>query len=244
MRIVRFFRIVALAVLGTVGRALALDVTACEQIIGPNETGTLVADLTCSGPFLTGVRLDGGTLAMNGFTIRGNGRGTGTECTSLDGTGRPECTVVGPGEVEGFEIGIGGAGCTLTLDNVVVRGNALGVSLPLAGSLRATDVTVVDGGLGIWAQRLRGDRLTVRGNTGDGVNVNGTMRVRHLTATDNGVGVRARHGRLVDSSVLGSAGFDVVATGRLRLRRTTCERSGKVRRRAGTVVGELNCQAP
>lgn len=225
--------------------AMAVDVTTCGHVITRGELGTLVADLDCGGPGVRGVVMGGGTLELNGFTIRGAGRGVGIECVTQDGTPRPTCTVRGPGLVTGFEIGINGAGCTVSAAGLTIRGNESGIALPLAGDLEATDLVVTENGVGIWAQGVRGSGLVVSGNTGDGVNANRRLRVRSLTAIGNGAaGVRARQGRLVDSRVVGSGGFDVLASGRLRLVRTACENSGRVRRRTGSIIGELGCRAP
>jgi hypothetical protein len=234
-----------LVLIGVAASALAFDLTTCGQIIHAGETGTLRGDLSCFVSFGPAVTMDGGTLELNGFAIRGGGRRVGVECVRQDGPGRPTCTIRGPGEISDFENGIDGGGCTVTIDGVALRRNRTGILLALDCDLQATNLTVTDGGTAIWANRLRGDGLVVSDNAGDGVKVNGRMRLRGLTAANNGVGVRARHGRLIDSVVSGSDTFDVLASGRLRLVRTLCATSGRVSRRfpdGERVSGRLRCE--
>ncbi|MGH7895850.1 MAG: hypothetical protein ACREQL_14355 [Candidatus Binatia bacterium] len=93
----RFRFMVALALVGAVRAAGAVDVTACGQVIGAGQMGELRQDLACTRsatwPFTAlGVYLEPGAgIELNGFTIAGDASGSGVYCH-----GARRCTIQGP----------------------------------------------------------------------------------------------------------------------------------------------------
>jgi hypothetical protein len=251
-----------LAAIALAGTADAGPITSCEQLVPSGETGVLMQDLVCprpsSWPFTpTGVVLDGGaTLDLNGFTITGDGSGVGVLCAPqrLASSRRP-CTVTGPGTLRGFYAGINAAGrLTMTVTDVVVADNTVGILSPLLQRLVATRVTARDNGEeGIWAQGLITDDVTATGNGRDGVVAFKMARLQRLTATGNGrnglvLGGGRSRTTITDSTLAGNGGpddFDLTAERRVRLVRSTCGRGARIRttRRGGvettTIVGTL-----
>ena len=241
--------------------ASAFDIVACGQVVGAGEVGDLRRDLDCPSERLGGVGLiDGATLNLNGFVLRGGGGGTGVACTPQRRT-RGTCTVNGPGEITGFEIGVGGVGCRLVVHDLLLRGNGYGLAAPLVCDVEAQNVTAVENRRdGIQAQRVRGRNLTARGNGRGGVTATKRIDVHALDATGNGeIGVSAQRGRIVDSTVVengaGADGLDIAGYRRLRLERVQCGRSVKLKARRARhlepgaplpeprIVGSFGCLA-
>lgn len=240
----RLFVGIAVACLLLARPADAIDVTRCGQAIGPGQVGELRFDLGC---LLDGVRLEpGATLRLNGFTLSGNGTGSGVSCTTK------RCTIEGPGEIRGFWAGVNCGGCRVVARDVAVRENLEGIYIPLSGTLVAERVVASDNaGSGIWAQAVKGSDIQASRNGANGVSAHGRLRIRRLDATDNAgwgvVGPESRS-RLVDATVTGNDGagdgFDIVSTGRMRLRRTTCGRSARIRyvsQEEYKIVGSFGC---
>ena len=143
------------------------------------------------------------------------------------------CRVVGPGEIAGFELGVGVVG-VVDVVGVTVRGNKFGVSVAKCCRLRVTDVTADDNEVaGVSAIRLSGSGLRANGNGEVGVHA-GRFRLARVMATGNGPGggVQGR-GRLTDSIVVGNAGFDgnfdLLAYPRIRTRNSTCGKGIRLR---------------
>lgn len=237
--------------------ALAVDVTECGQVIEANQVGLLRNDLQCTAgptwPFSAqGVYLHpGARLKLNGFTIGGDGTGTGVICGSPGARLRP-CTIDGPGEIRGFWAGVNCGGCTVVVRDAAINAHVNGIYIPLAGKLIAKRVVASDNERsGIWADRVRATDVEASRNGDFGVSAFATLRLKRLEATANGApGVVGGHGRgrIVDSVVTGNDvagdGYDIVSVGPLRLMRTTCSRSGKLRYHGQDefeVVGSFGC---
>ena len=208
-------RILALAVVAfamTGHTALAVDITTCNQGVPAGEIGVLQNDLDCSTqPASTdGVWLENNaTLDLAGHTIIGPPPTPPTEisltapvhcrlgafCAMNESgvtcfPGRGRCTVtssVGMGHV----VGAGGirSDRNLLLSNVTV---ADGEVLAVEGSLRAMNVEV-SGGMGIIADKVRAEQVTVDGCTEFGIYALRTIKGRNVTLTDNGLaGAKSR----------------------------------------------------
>jgi hypothetical protein len=189
----------------------------------------------------------GATIELNGFTIAGDGSGTGVYCH-----GSRRCTIRGPGEIRGFWAGVNCGGCRVVARDIAVRENVEGIYVPLAGTLEVERVIASDNvRSGIWAQTVRGSDIEASRNGLNGVSANSQLRVRRLDATANGrSGVLGGHrrSRLVDSMVTGndvaSGGYDIVSSGTMRLVRTTCGKSAKIRywsQEEYDIVGSFGC---
>jgi hypothetical protein len=242
----------------------AVPITACGEFVPAGETGELMHDLACDRgsrwPFsATGVILDGGaTLALNGFTISGDGSGVGIGFfPQSEDSARMPGVVSGPGTVSGFEIGVNAVGRTsLTVSSVTVTANTNGIIAPLLQTLVLHDV-IASGNArdGIWAQDMEARDVEANGNGGRGVATLQIADAVRLHAKGTGAeGVRVGRpgagGALVDSHVTGNGGlgrgFDILAGGPLGLRGTTCGRAARVRdgRRRTRIVGRLRCPGP
>ncbi len=243
--------------------AEAVPITACGQPVPAGETGELMHDLACARgsrwPFsATGVILDGGaTLALNGFTISGDGSGVGIGFfPQSEDSARMPGVVSGPGTVSGFEIGVNAVGRTsLTVSTVTVAGNTNGIIAPLLETLVLHNV-VASGNTrdGIWAQYLEARDVEANGNGGRGVTTLKAIDAIRLEANQNGadgvrVGRPGANSALVDSRATGNNGLgrgvDIASTGPLGLKGTTCGRAVRVRdRRRTRIVGRLRCPGP
>jgi parallel beta-helix repeat protein len=105
---------------------------ACAASCGDSVSGnvTLTNDLNCSGTGLTVVG-DHTTINLNGFTISCTGIGFADSCQYQNGpvgilsTGFEDVSVVGPGTITGFHVGIRLLGpAKLNVDGVTVTGPA------------------------------------------------------------------------------------------------------------------------
>ena len=235
----------------------AVDVTECGQVIEAGQVAQMRNDLQCAtgpdSPFSAlGVYLQpGAKLQLNGFTVSGDGTGTGILCGSPGARFRP-CKIEGPGEVRAFYAGINCGGCRIAVRDAAFRGNLYGIYIPLAGWLVARHVVASDNiRAGIWAQRVRAAHVEASNNGEFGVSANGSLRLKRLTATANGapgvVGGRSR-GRILNSVVTGNDtagdGYDIVSVGPVRLTGTSCGRSGQLRYYSQDefeVVGSFGC---
>ncbi|TMB58824.1 MAG: hypothetical protein E6J56_01730 [Deltaproteobacteria bacterium] len=199
------------------GRASAVDVAACGQLVPAGQVGVLQADLDCGGDEAAGACLteaaaacasdpgcmdaacggvllrDGSTLEMNGHTVA-----NGVVVCPLF---HSRCSVVGPGTI------IGGYGLTALgrkLDasgGLDVHGGEVGIA-NYKGKVILQDATV--SGVANWGiQAYRGLRATnVTSNNNEiGILVyNGSFIGSGITANDNrGTGVLVAAGRLVSS---------------------------------------------
>jgi hypothetical protein len=230
---------VALVLVVAARAAGAVDVTACGQVIEAGQVGVLRQDLACTRtptwPFSAqGVYLSpGATLELNGFDIEGDYSGVGITC------GSRACTIQGPGEVRGFELGVSCGGCRVVARDVAFRENVSGILIPKSGTLEAARVIASDNAeFGIWAHRVRAADVEASRNGLAGVAANASLRLRGVDAVDNGregvrcLGFVCGRTRIVDSTVTGNDlsgdGYDIASTGRVRLRNVTCGQSVKL----------------
>lgn len=231
----------ALLIVVAAGRvAGAVDVTECGEVIEAGDIAELRNDLSCARPAVwpfiaRGVSLPAGsTLHLNGFTISGDGSGEGVLCH-----GSRRCTIEGPGEIRGFELGVSCGGCRVVARDVVFRGNTNGILIPKSGVLDAERVVASDNSdFGIWAHRLRARDVETSRNGGAGLVANMGLRARGVTASDNGrEGIRCQafecgRSRIVNATVAGNdslgAGYDIASSGPVRLRDVSCGRSARL----------------
>ena len=241
-------------VLGTVARAPAIDITECGQAVFRGQVGQLRNDLDCHASGIEsalGVTLQrGGTLEMNGFTIRGDGGGMGIVAS---GRARDQIAINGPGEITDVDIGIAGGGARVRIRDVVAHHNTYGFTFKVSRRIEMTRVTMNDNVYGITANgaHLIGVDVEASHNTDVGIWVNGIGSLTRLTAVGNGgSGVSwTRRLRIVDSTITGNdgldAGFDVLTTGTVKLVNSTCERGARIRSdyvtHTSTVIGRLSC---
>ena len=251
----------AVLVLSAVQVAPALDVTTCDTTIPARETGILQTDLSCAGTFVVTLE-NRAVLELNGHSIVTDEVSTNA---AIRCTGR-RCTVRGPGDVSGSDIGIHllTGRQVLTVTDVTIHDCESGVvasgvqpSKVLASGLSVTDCAQH----GVDAARLRGENVTASGNGGVGLAVghlkaaivdasnNGTSgvfgsvaRVTSLVATGNGgAGVRVVRGALRDSTLTGNdalgAGHDLLTARRPRVVNTVCGKSGVLGGRATATWG-------
>lgn len=176
----------ACALLLSVRVASGLDITDCGQRVPSNETGVLQGDLDCppvpqfcstdesiactqdsdcpatgeSRPCIgPAVYLEHhATLDLNGHTLKGGQTAT-VFCTR-------DCTVRGPGSLEGTDERLVHAKRNVEISDVVMEGGSSGV-LAQFGRVRANNITANNGtGNGVYAYRsVRGDNITANGNT-------------------------------------------------------------------------------
>src|SRR5262245_22866919 len=209
--------------------APAVEITACGQVVPAGQIGELRANLHCMvarDPFQAsaqGVFLErDATLDLNGFTITGDGTGSGIQCAG--------CSVNGPGEITNFDVAIAGAGGRVRIQNLVARGNRNGLLYKAGRVIDLVNVVMSDNAeLGISARggRLRGRDVEASRNGIAGVWGPAVKLVR-LTAVGNGPGggvyansFRRQTVRLVGCTITGNngldAGFDVLSTGPVKL---------------------------
>ena len=266
-----------LAMLLLEGRAWAVDVTTCGQVVPENDVGVLQADLDCKGAPRTcsyyantpcvsddvcnhaGVGRclsqavilgKGATLQLNGHTIVADGSsGLGVWCAHPALNVR--CTVQGPGEIVGGEIGVGAY--RLVIQDVSIHGAHQGVVAPTvvvatnvtadgnglfglyAGRLTATNVSASNNAnAGIFSPRIRGTGVTTNDNGEQGLVVYRRFKLTGLTAQNNGAGgiYSTGGGLLIDSTVSGNlyegASLDLLTAHRPVLRNSTCGASAQL----------------
>ncbi|HEV7735090.1 MAG TPA: hypothetical protein VGR62_23170 [Candidatus Binatia bacterium] len=181
-------RIVLMLALG-VSTAHALDVTTCQQVIPAGETGTLVADLDCSGLGGTddnAVQLETrATLDLNGHTITGSP----LIVTIVRAPTKGNVRVIGPGTLAD-----GGAGVLsdksariLVAGGVTISGCTTGIRTP-RGRVVAQDVTLTDNsGDGVMAAVLDATDVTVERSGSRGLVGTQNMRLARVVSSENGL---------------------------------------------------------
>jgi hypothetical protein len=225
---------------------LALDITSCNTIVPAGATGTLQADLSCTG---AGVTLEkNAKLELNGHVITA----TGT-CVEASAGG----TVHGPGELSGCGTGILSSGQRAVRISEVNIHDGVGDGLESQGvgvwaflaRVEATNVAVNDNGnSGMMVHVLKATHVTASGNkhygitedrgTGEDVTLDGNGTVglvygtrgsfKGLVATNNGSpnfssgGLSGNRLVLRDSTVTGNAHFDISGFKKPVLIDTTC----------------------
>jgi hypothetical protein len=219
--------------LAFVGRAAAIDITACGTVVPEREVGVLQADLDC-GTLPVGVSLQRrARLQLNGHVLSG-----ATRAVSLDFE-KGRASVEGPGEIAGAGNGIFkstkdlGSRVVVKVSNVYVHDcTTFGV---FADRVKLEGVRAERNRHGISANfKIRGSDVVASENTGFGVwAASGVVRLRNLTAQDNewfGV-IASQRGRVVlrDSTATGNAAaygeVDIASARRPALSRVTCGRS-------------------
>jgi hypothetical protein len=187
--------------------AASVVVDTCGQEVRGH--GVLNADLDCTGTTDFAVRIQAGSLTMNGHTITG---GYGVRC---DGPRK----VNGPGTITGSTfLGVQGSGSTTKVRQVDVTNNEEG-GVACAASCKVDGPATISGNLiGIWhVGKLIGRNLTITGNHfrgTDGQNVPRNTRVDlyDSVVTNNGEGVYALGNvKIVDSTVTGNGRYGVSA---------------------------------
>jgi hypothetical protein len=220
--------VVALVMLVLQRPAHALDLATCGQVIAAGEVGVLRADLSgCDYGVALG---DHAVLEMAGHSIAANN--LGVLCSA------PRCTVRGPGDISGGQVGIWGyypTGNVEVSDVDIHDSNLSGIEN--ARRARVTNVSVRRVGFGalnpeysagIYVDKLRGTNVTAADNAGYGVLGGTSAKLTALTATGNGnAGIAGQgHTLLRDSVVTGNDGYergiDLVAYRRPRVIDTTC----------------------
>ena len=216
-------------VLSTGWAADALDVTNCGQVVPAREVAVLQADL--SGCDYGVVLNDHAVLEMNGHAIvSGN---IGVLCFE------PRCTVHGPGDISGGQVGIWGyypGHGKIDARDIDIHDTNLG-GIQNARSAKVTNVTVrrVGSGApdpeysaGIYVDKLRATNVMASDNAGYGV-LGGTLaKLTGLTAIGNGNAGMAGQNRTVlrDSVLTGNNGYglgvDLLVYRRPRVINTTC----------------------
>jgi hypothetical protein len=207
----------------------AQTVTACGQTV--TGSGTLAADLDCTGYDGYAVTVHGGTFDMNGHSITG-----GITAIYCDRA----CEIDGPGQVIGSTaIGVNGFGTSVHMRQVDVSNNPLGIqcfkrcvlegpatvsgngeAIRGGNSVKLTDVTVSANQGGVTA-------ASGNGRGGDVLLINSTV--------SNNVyrGVTAVHRiRAFDSTITGNGEFGVSAGAY-----GACARRGSVSLSGTTVTG-------
>ncbi len=209
-------------------------VTGCNQII--NGPGELTGDLDCSAnPTRNAVNIHGGSLAMNGFTIRGGL--AGVECIG-------PCRITGPGTITEAAYGIQGKG-KLDLRGVNVTSSTLIGVQCFVGCRVSGPAVISDNGTpgasysaGISSPRLlKLSDVTLSGNWGYGAiarspDDRGTLVVRDAVVTANTYGLYADHAVKVSSTqVTGNAEGGVI------LGDPGCAHAGRAQLKNSTVTG-------
>jgi hypothetical protein len=199
-----------------------VDIINCGQTVTAGQVGTLTADLDCSD-VAVGVFLDAhSALMMNGHGIHGGSTAAIGTFAALSPPASPSVvipfTVVGPGSVSGAFVAIQGYG-PVRVENVTILDNQNGIwDKPPSGRgiVRATDVSITDshqvgnsGGVGIYADKVMADGLTVTGSDFNGI-VAKSVLGRTVTASDNGPGSPAY-----------GLGYGILATSTIHLRGLT-----------------------
>ena len=223
-------------VLTTILLAGAAAVAATETVVnacGQETSGpaTLAADLDCTGFAGRAVTMHGGTLAMNGHTIRGGA--VGIECDAA-------CRIIGPGTVTAStSVGVNALKGGLEMSQVdvsecehdavqasasaringpaVFSGNATAISVRKKATL--TDLTITGNGIAVSATALGGK--------------SGSIVAVRCTVSGNGLGLAAeRDIKVIDSTIRNNATVGIYAAGGVG-----CVRRARAIVKGSTVTG-------
>ena len=216
--------------------AQIVPITVCYQTIAAHQIGQLQQDLTCDGSGGPNVTLQpGARLQLNGHSITGGYLGVGVD------PGKHKTIIEGPGEIFGeagsppiFGCAISTATSTI-IRNVDLHDNACGITAYYTAPLKLEDVTVrnnsgdgVNYTLPVGHGRVKRNRLTVTDNGGTGILAYRQMTLKEVIVTGNGSGgaVAGTNLTVRDSTLTGNgAGGDVAASMRMRVTNTTCDHS-------------------
>jgi hypothetical protein len=172
---------VAALVLALCTSARGIDIVRCGQTVPPGETGTLLTDLTCGSGDQYAVYLeDHATLVLLGHVMTA----TPDAAKQNDGVGcNASCTVIGPGEISGFEYGVSTNGGLVRVSNLSVHDCEGGVA---GTQVLATNVSASDNSeRGFGAVALKGSGITANRNGEYGVYVF-RMTAKQVTVNENG----------------------------------------------------------
>ena len=210
-----------------------LAITECSTLVPSGEVGVLQNDLTsCES---VGVLLGKGAgLRLNGHAISGGA--WGVYCTER------KCTIQGPGQVTGTSIaavGTDNGKCKASLSDVDLQSNAgNGVQLPPYSVLQLRNVSISGNGkngIELPVGVAKGVKVTIGGNTGNGLVSTKKFLFTQLTMQDNGApGIVSPFGAgVLKESTLArnnandpSGTMDIATPKRPKLVESTCERSG------------------
>ncbi len=200
--------VVAIAMLPASALATSTAITQCGQ--APAQDAHLIADLDCSSFDGAAIRMNRGTLALNGHTVSGNPDRLPNPDSDLDEDGAVvscdsyRCTLKGPGTVTG-------GGELLYRNTGAVWGFA-----------HVSDLNVVNNrSNGVGAVR-RMERCTVTGNGGIGVASRSRGVISDSVISENGYGIKSwsRRIRLRQTLVTGNSGQGVVNSRGIGLHRS------------------------
>lgn len=222
-------------------------VSTCGQIVSGDAY--LTNDLDCAPSFAASVIVDGGSLDLRGFTIRG--AEVGVYCV------RPiweenvfiykKCRVFG-GTIADYAVAgvaakhldaadlvlTGGQGLALIAHKNLRFANVEIDMLPesgnvglftFKGTVKGTNLVVQGGTLGVRARKVDIDGMVASGSVDAAINSNAT-RLRNATLTDAGAGIDGgNHATVEDSNITGHADEGVMAR-KIKLVRSTVTGNG------------------
>lgn len=188
----------------------AAEPTEVDRCMPLTESGeyVLTDDLDAAGDCLTlgpGVTLDG-----NGHTLSGDGTGIGL---SFD-LGRDESAVVRNLRITNFgaATSVSSPGGEITLDDVSVTDNVVGIRGGPKGRIAISDSVISDNDVGVGpgeGTRLSITETTLSGNSESAVSTDlgHYMELRRSTVRDNGTGIDTGEGTFVDNTIADNDGF-------------------------------------
>lgn len=194
---------------------------------GGSVTGDaeLMGDIDCTGSEIPAVTISKGSLALNGFAIKGGI--VGVLCQHA-------CRATGPGTILDAEMGISAYGA-LKVTDVDVDGSEY-IGIQCFQSCSVTGGTL----------RNSGDPQDPRIGDGEGIRSTKVLKLGRVTITNNGYGAIARsypkhHGKLLASnSSFNGNGIGVVADKSAKL--TDSSASGNLV--AGVLIGDFLYEEP
>jgi hypothetical protein len=205
-----------LAAFAMASSARAVDVTACGQVVAPNDVGVLVDDLNCVGApsgskaVILGHR---STLRLDGNTITAPIAGTGVSCESAR-----RCSVIGPGWILGAPpfnptgVGVASEKNVVVEGDIEIYGHTTGI-LATEGRATVTDLILRNNGDGIIAKVVKGESVFVLNSERVGIIALKTVRGGPFEIRDSGwAGIETQKFKLEGSS-LTSNGFDGTTSG-------------------------------
>jgi hypothetical protein len=216
----------------------ALDVTVCGTVVPPHEDAFLRNDLACpaNGPQYAVYLGAGATLVMNGHRILGEDFEDAIGCDA-------SCTIVGPGEIGGFEYGISTNGGTVTVSDLEIHDCEIGVigttiratnvvahhheewAFGVVKNMKARGVVATDNGrYGFFGPQLAVKDGTFSRNGDHGVNAFEAFRGTGVVAADNaGAGILGGKINVKNLTATGNAGGGVAGHPTVALRDATVQ---------------------
>lgn len=242
-------------------------VSTCGQIVSGDAY--LTNDLDCAPSFAAAVIVDGGSLDLRGFTIRGAEVGVYCvhpiweenffiykKCRVFGGT-ITDYSVAGVAakQLDAADLILtGGHGLALIAHKNIRFANVAIDMLPesgnvglftLKGTVKGTDLTVQGGTLGVWGRKVDVDGMVASGSLGGAINSNST-RLRNATLTDGGVGISGGNTATIESSSITGHADEGVMARKIKLIGSTVTGNGldlrgeKAQVLAGSTCGTSN----